>query len=439
MQGRKAADKRVFVVTATRGSPMMAPRRRHDDAMTTTNTQGGSVGLVRQDAVLDPGLRFDAPPARVLGATPRVFLTGATGFLGAHLLVDLVGRGAEVCCLVRAGDDGAAQQRILANLDRLGLSLVGLPGRAWGLAGDLAQPGLGLADALTERLAETIDVIYHAASQVHFIKPYRELRGSNVLGLQALLRLAAARRTKPLHHLSTLALFFRRGTSESAASPQPSPSAISEQDWPDLDERDGSGYLHSKWAAEQLVRSAQERGLPAVIYRTGRLGGHSATGITGTPHDLLNLLIAASVSLKKYPDWELSINITPVDYVSKSIIEISKDVGKYGAAIHLVNSYPITFAGLMGLAREAGYPLRSVEAAEFLRAVNEAAEAPGSQRALFARLALLLKGPHHLFSPRPEYLMPNSQPWLIQQGIRCPDIDKALIAKYLAFLQRLGV
>lgn len=427
MQVWRGVDKRLFVLTG-------AGRLADDGAVATTETQERSAEQVHRDAKLDPELRFAAPPARDPDAALRVLLTGATGFLGAHLLVDLVARGADVCCLVRASDDAGAQQRIVANLDRLGLSLVGLPGRAWGLAGDLAQPGLGLSDARASQLADTLDVIYNAASEVHFVKPYAELRGSNVLGVHELLRLAAARRTKPLHHVSTLALFFRRGD----PAPQP-PRPISETDWPDLDERNGTGYLHSKWAAEQLIRSAQQRGLPATIYRTGRISGHSHTGITGNPHDLLNLIIAASICLGQYPDWNMFINMAPINYVCKAIIELSKFTNKTEGSIHLFNPKPIAFSHLMGLVSEAGYPLHPVAGSDFQQAVSNAALSGGSQRALFARLALLLKSPHHLFSPRPDYRTPNSQPWLTERGVICPDIDRVLIIKYLAYFCRCGL
>ena len=55
---------------------------------------------LRDDAVLDPGLTFEPVPA----APPRtMLLTGATGFLGAFVLAELLAQtDAHIHCLVRA-------------------------------------------------------------------------------------------------------------------------------------------------------------------------------------------------------------------------------------------------------------------------------------------------------------------------------------------------
>ncbi|MEZ6186309.1 MAG: AMP-binding protein [Planctomycetota bacterium] len=65
---------------------------------------------------LEDGALAQAPPHPPL----RVLLTGATGFLGAHLLEALLARGLEVRCLVRAQDDAAAAARPAAAAARWG-------------------------------------------------------------------------------------------------------------------------------------------------------------------------------------------------------------------------------------------------------------------------------------------------------------------------------
>jgi thioester reductase-like protein len=406
-----------------------------DGAVATTEVRESSSWRVRSDAELDPALRPAPPRSEPTDPTPRVLLTGATGFLGAYLLQALVESGAEVCCLLRDSGTQPASERLPAHLGRLGLSLAGLPGRVSVLAGDLAQPRFGLPETAFAELAESVDVIYHAASQVNLVKPYAELRHANVLGLHELVRLAAASWAKPLHCVSTLALFFRRDAPGSETPPR----AISENDWPELDEDASSGYLQSKWAAEQLVRAAQGRGLPATIYRTGRISGHSQTGVNANPHDLLNLVIAASVWLGRYPDWDILINLTPVDYICRAIMEISTKGVLSGKSIHLFNPRSISFLHLMGLLRKSGYPIYPVAASDFQQAVTEAAVGTGGQRALFSKLALLLRSAHHLFSPRPEYLTPNSQPWLTEHGVLCPDINEDVISSYLAYFRQCGL
>src|SRR6185369_2871153 len=97
-----------------------------------------------------------------------VLLTGSTGFLGAHLLSDLLAAtSARVWCLVRANDAAHARRRIAGAAARY--ELPAPPGeRVVPLPGDLTLPRLGLSPGDFRELAERTDVIYHAGAAVNF-------------------------------------------------------------------------------------------------------------------------------------------------------------------------------------------------------------------------------------------------------------------------------
>ncbi|MCB0583687.1 MAG: SDR family oxidoreductase, partial [Phaeodactylibacter sp.] len=98
---------------------------------------------------------------------------GATGFLGAYLLRELLQQTrARIYCLVRAADEQQAFERIRANLEQYGMFREENAGRIQALAGDISQPLLGLAPDQYDALADTIGAIYHNAAQVNFIFPY---------------------------------------------------------------------------------------------------------------------------------------------------------------------------------------------------------------------------------------------------------------------------
>lgn len=385
--------------------------------------------------MLDPALRPAALPAVPPDQVRQVLLTGATGFLGAFLLAELLRRGKQVCCLVRPGTGQTAAERLSAHLQRLGISATGQAGALRVLTGDLSQPQLGLSAADYAGLAAQIDVIYHAASYVNFVRSYDDLRASNVLGVRELLRLSAAQRGKPLHLVSTLALFFQSEGAPAEARPR----AVSERDVPELPAGQTSGYLQSKWVAEELVRAAQERGLPATIYRTGRIAGHSQTGATANLHDLLNLIIAACSRLQVYPDWDIELNLAPVDYICQALIELSVNVKFTGKALHLFNQTPIAFGNLMRIIARNRYPLTLVSDLQFRQLVGDAARNSLAAGGLFSKLGILLRTKNHLFTPRPDYLTPDSQPFLREQGIVCPPIEDAWVARYMGYLHAQGL
>jgi nucleoside-diphosphate-sugar epimerase len=146
------------------------------------------------------------------------------------------------------------------------------------VAGDLAQARLGLSEVRFRELARSVDAIYHAGATVHYLRTYRALRASNVLGTEEVLRLAASERPKPLHHISSLAVFGR--TDHTVCEDTPLDRGCNLSD----------GYSQSKWVAEQLVVQARQVGIPVAIYRPGRLTGHSQTGASNA-NDLLDNLV----------------------------------------------------------------------------------------------------------------------------------------------------
>ena len=126
--------------------------------------------LMRADGVLP----FDIRPAAAPRAAPRagrVLLTGATGFLGAHLLGTLLEEtDAEVLCLVRdRGSDGESQRRVRRSLERYRLWDDTFDGRVHTVTGDLSQPSLGLAADVRATLESAVDAIYHAAADVDWV------------------------------------------------------------------------------------------------------------------------------------------------------------------------------------------------------------------------------------------------------------------------------
>jgi thioester reductase-like protein len=380
---------------------------------------------------LDPSVRFDRPPSPHAREPRRVFLTGATGFLGAFLLHDLLlATRADVYCLVRDAGALPGAERLRAHLTRLGLWRAGFEGRIVPVVGDLGLPLLGLSRPEFDDLADRIDVIYHCGVLVDFLRPYAALRATNVLGTQEILRLAGTGPTKAVHHTSTLAVFFGRAHLDAGR--------VSELDAPVLDAGVQNRYTQSKWAAERLVLSARERGLPAAIYRTGRISGHSRTGATSNEKDLLNKLLKACILLKASPAWTIDITMIPVDYVSRAMVHLAGQPRSLGRAFHLVHPRPVPWRDLIQMVVARGYPVTTLAEDAWRAALKRAAASDHPERDSFARLWLLLSAPNSLLAGRPRYETPHSDEGLRGASIVCPPIDEALVATYLAFFQESG-
>ncbi len=295
------------------------------------------------------------------------------------------------------------------------------------VVGDLAQPRLGLTEAHFTELADQIDTIYHNGAWVNALYPYERLRAANVLGTQEVIRLAALGQTKPLHFISTLAIFL-----SDAHTDQP----VDETRLPSFDPTLQGGYKQSKWVAEALVRDAQVRGLPAAIYRPGRIMGHSQTGINGNLHDLLCTVWKGCVELGLFPHVATQVDLTPVDYVSRGIVQLSHRADALGRTFHFCHPQPVAWVALLEAIGALGYPLTGVTYAEWVAAISAAAaQQPKNQ--IYQQLRLLLRAPIYLFAPaKPRFSGRATQQALAP--LTCPAIDQELIATYFTWFQQTG-
>ena len=385
------------------------------------------VETLLQDAKLDEAIEFTLPARHPLASPEGIFLSGATGFLGVYLLAELLKKtDATIYCLVRAYDDKSAKARIRQKLISYQLWDEANQKRIKAVAGDLSLPLFGLSEKRFAKLAEEIDVIYHNGAQVNASYVYSRLKASNVQGTETVLRLAGMTHTKPLHFVSTLAVFFTQGNMD---------KTIQEATIPTLDETLKGGYKQSKWVAESLVREARKRGLPVTIYRPGRIWGDSQTGIMERFSDLLCLLIQGGLHLQRYPEVESELNIASVDYVSQAIVALSQQ-NNTGQDYHLSNPQSISWNALWALIQKH-YPVAAVDMSEWREQVVLHSK-KSSEKRLFIVMSNLLRSPIYLFSEKPDFDTSQAQKALANTPVDCSVIDEQLIARYLQSFSTAG-
>src|SRR5262249_15937667 len=125
------------------------------------------------------GLAFQPPRGR-----RTALLTGATGFLGAYVVAEVLRTAdAHLHCLVRPKEDASSKGRIEEQLRQYGLWgedeewQAAWEQRVHAVSGDVILPRLGMTDQTFETLAREVDCIIHSAAHVNFIYPYEGLEG----------------------------------------------------------------------------------------------------------------------------------------------------------------------------------------------------------------------------------------------------------------------
>ncbi len=311
----------------------------------------------RSDAVLEeeisPRGRAAATP---LSEAENIFLTGATGFLGAFLLEEILrSTGAEVHCLMRRRSGSSLLAPVRENMEAYGLWESGYAERVIPVPGDLSEPLLGLEGEVFEEISGNMDLVFHAAAAVNLVYPYPALRNVNVGGTREVLRLCCEGRSKGLHYISTNGIF-----------PPGTGTCLESADIGTLLDGLEEGYGISKWVAEKLVWEAAERGLPVCVYRPGNISGHSGSGASN-PRDFLTAMLSESLRIGAVPEiggWRLEM--TPVDFVAKAISEAANQPGSFGAAYHLADPDPPLAEEVFDRLERLGIPLERLELREWM-------------------------------------------------------------------------
>jgi amino acid adenylation domain-containing protein/thioester reductase-like protein len=386
----------------------------------------------KTEAVLDPTIRPERLPVEHTTEPDCIFLTGATGFVGAFLLDELLRQTqADIYCLVRASNLEEGEKRIQTALKSYLRWDESFSPRIISVLGDLSKPLLGLSEKQFLAIASKLDVIYHNGAWVHHASPYSKLKAANVVGTQEVLRLASLTKVKPVHFVSTVGVF--------SSVDHTGVQIVREQDSLDDYSVPLGGYVQSKWVAEKLVNIARDRGLPVCIYRLGRVSGHSRTGVFNA-NDFLYKLIIGCIQLGSVPDTEMLEEMAPIDYVSQAIVHLSRQRECLGKNFHLVNSSLLSSSQLIRSIRSFGYPIQQISYeqwhAELVKIAGSSPEHPLYPLVPFFAARGAQEQESH--SAMLRFDCQNTLDGLAGTSIVCPPIDDALLNTYFSSLIRSG-
>lgn len=313
-----------------------------------------------------------AEPAETGVCTPdksgAVLLTGATGFLGAHLLKALLDRDGirKIICILRDG----SRERLFDCLDwyfgRAGMLRESR--RIVVVKGDLGQPQLGLDGDAYQELVRQAGEIFHAAADVrHYAADTQGYLRTNVEGTRQMLALAEEAGA-PFYYMSTCSI----GGEE--LKEQGRTAVFTERDY-DIGQRwEDNIYVKSKFLAEGLVMDALKKGLTGKIFRLGRLVGRASDGVFQRNPDtnVFYLLMRAFCLLEVMPRSAAGqeVDLTPVDYCAEAILALRQ---QRGPVFHIMHPCPPT-AGQT--AKAMGSSIEVVEDGRFQAILEKAARGP---------------------------------------------------------------
>jgi nucleoside-diphosphate-sugar epimerase len=285
----------------------------------------------------------------------RILITGATGFLGSHLAVELLRKGYEVLILARPMKNVEAGERINRLLDWFGVDRRRL-GRLHVIEGHLEDPSLGLGPQTLAALSSEVDEIVHCASATSFSERRRlSVEKANVANMKNILAFASGSRCGFFHYISTA---YAAGKVVGSCPEE----LVETRDFTNV-------YEETKHIAERLAcHCCQEEGIRLNIYRPSIVYGNSRNGKTfrfnAVYHPLRTVCLfkevfekdiresggkrarALGISIDGEGNLHLpirvealeggGINLIPVDFFIDAYMSIMEDAVE-GGIFHIVN------------------------------------------------------------------------------------------------------
>jgi short-subunit dehydrogenase len=269
-------------------------------------------------------------------------VTGASGFIGKHLLDALTKRGQTIYCLVYPPAVAAFRDLIDERWPSAREQFVILPG-------DISQPLCGLSQDAVDDLGDKIRHMFHLAALYDMTAGMEESQRANVNGTRNACRLAEVL-DATLHYTSSTAVagdyigFFR-------------------EDMFDEGQKHKNPYFLTKFLAEKLVRDECQTRYK--IYRPGAVVGSSVDGQADKIDGIYYAFKLIQRMRRALPSWAplvgfegSELHVVPVDYVARAIDAIAHNEDTTSNTFHLTDPKPKSFGDALNLICEAAHAPR---------------------------------------------------------------------------------
>ena len=309
-------------------------------------------------------------------ALGNVLLTGATGYLGIHILRDLIDSDAQnIYCLVRGKSQEKAESRLRTLLyyyfadsfkELLGKRLHVILGDVTSEFGDGLQ----------------VDTVFNCAAIVKHFSEGTEIEDVNIGGAERCMEYCIKTGAKLVHISTASTRGLWTGT--------PKSDVFTEQRFY-MGQYLGNKYIYSKFMAERLILDAvARRGLSAKIMRVGNLAARSTDGEFqanfSTNSFMGRIKVYNMLGCCPYGMRNKRVEFSPINEVAHAIILLAT-TPKECTVFHPYNIHG-QFLGdvLMGLTSVTG-GIRFVEQEEFVDAMEAAKDDPQKARQMASLLA----------------------------------------------------
>ena len=296
----------------------------------------------------------------------RILLTRATGYLGSHVLWELLRRNAKhVYCLVRSGKGQTSEKR----LKTMYMYYFGGMGTEDSLRNvtvidsDITDPNL-----MSKLEGCEFDTIINCAAVVKHFAADDSIDKVNVGGVTNLIGVAE-KTGSILVQISTESV-----AGESVNGNIPPERKIRENEL-DFGQNLDNKYARSKFMAEEEIIKAIPSGLKAKIIRVGNLMSRDSDGEFqinfGTNAFMKQMKSYVKLGFFSVTDMDSEVEFSPIDMVAKAVVILAGTPDKF-TTFHVSNCHKVHMANVLKVMRDNGMPVEVVSKKEFERRFQEA-------------------------------------------------------------------
>ncbi|MBQ9599162.1 MAG: SDR family oxidoreductase, partial [Clostridia bacterium] len=329
---------------------------------------GVSVRKIRTVSGIDKALAHNLPQYVDEihgGKLGNVLLTGATGFLGAHVLRELLRTADEkIYCLIRDKKNSAKSRLNNTMFYYFDDDFEEYSDRIEVIQGDMTDAeGMKALDSLN------ISTVINCAASVKHFGEFDNLYRINVTGVENLAKLCI-RKNARLVHVST--------SSVGGSVPANTEAVLYENTLDVGQEVESNVYVHTKYLAEKrILEMLSENKLDAKIMRVGNLMSRLEDGefqMNFRTNNFMNTLRSYSV-LGCFPVSELDemVELSPIDETAKGIVLLAGTDSAF-TVFHVYNSHTVEMADIIEVMQNNGIYIETVSDDEFEERMHTAVE-----------------------------------------------------------------
>lgn len=302
-----------------------------------------------------------------------VILTGATGFLGIHMLAELLNNIPlidKIYCLVRPKYQQNINERLQNILhfyfkdtyDELFKQHVVC------IDSDLTKKHLGISNSDYE-LLKNANLVIHSAANVKHYGDYSLFESVNIDGTRNIIEICKQLNI-PLHYMSTMTISGNYLLEQDLNT-----VVFDEHSFYVKQDFSNNVYAKSKLIAESLVVDAIANGLTATIYRIGDLSSRYSDGQfqNNITENAIYSRLKSILEISAVPDTILdnTLEFTPVDYASKALINIIWSNNNVNRIYHIYNPNMIKVKDLLCYMKKLNYSISTIAQDDFISLVQK--------------------------------------------------------------------